>query len=174
MIKLDCNNYLIKKTLINYLENKNFYLASGNGDHFTTIVVKETKKSLFININDYKKEIPIPVDLNFLSSEINKSIVDINIPLSGYNYYPYQRLVENRDRRTLLSDIQNIILNNVLIFEEGVDKDVLYRKIWKRDKLIQINKLDTHLTNLKNKLNDELNLNVNFQSTEKKLRLLID
>ena len=174
MIKLDCNNYLIKKTLINYLENKNFYLSSGKGDHFTTIVVKETKKSLFININDYKKEIPIPVDLNFLSSEINKSIVDINIPLSGYNYYPYQRLVENRERRTLLSDIQNIILNNILIFKEGVDKDVLYRKIWKRDKLIQINKLDTHLTNLKNKLNDELNLNVNFQSTEKKLRLLID
>ena len=174
MIKLDCNNYLIKKTLINYLENKNIYLASGNVDHFTTIVVKETKKSLFIIVNDYKKEIPIPIDLNFLLSEINKSIFDINIPLSGYNYYPYQRLVENRDRRTLLSDIQNIILNNVLIFEEGVDKDVLYRKIWKRDKLIQINKLDTHLTNLKNKLNDELNLNVNFQSTEKKLRLLID
>lgn len=174
MIKLDCNNYLIKKTLINYLENKNFYLASGKGEYFTTIVVKETKKSLFIIINDYKKEIPIPVDLNFLSSEINKSIVDTNIPLSGYNYYPYQRLVENRDRRTLLSDIQNIILNNILIFREGVDKDVLYRKIWKRDKLIQINKLDTHLTNLKNKLNDELNLNVNFQSTEKKLRLLID
>ena len=174
MIKLDCNNYLIKKTLINYLENKNFYLASGKGDQFTTIIVKETKKSLFIIINDYKKEIPIPVDLNFLSSEINKSIVDINIPLSGYNYYPYQRLVENKERRTLLSDIQNIILNNILISKEGVDKDVLYRKIWKRDKLIQINKLDTHLTNLKNKLNDELNLNVNFQSTEKKLRLLID
>lgn len=174
MIKLDCNNYLIKKTLINYLENKNIYLASGNVDHFTTIVVKETKKSLFIIVNDYKKEIPIPIDLNFLLSEINKSIFDINIPLSGYNYYPYQRLVENKERRTLLSDIQNIILNNILISKEGVDKDVLYRKIWKRDKLIQINKLDTHLTNLKNKLNDELNLNVNFQSTEKKLRLLID
>ena len=56
--------------------------------------------------------------------------------------------------------------NNILIFKECVDKDVLYRKIWKRDKLIQINKLDTHLTNLKNKLNDELNLNVNFHSTE--------
>ena len=174
MIKLDCNNYLIKKTLINYLENKNIYLASGNVDHFTTIVVKETKKSLFIIVNDYKKEIPIPIDLNFLLSEINKSIFDINIPLSGYNYYPYQRLVENKERRTLLSDIQNIILNNILISKEGVDKDILYRKIWKRDKLIQINKLDTHLTNLKNKLNDELNLNVNFQSTEKKLRLLID
>ena len=26
------------------------------------------------------------------------------------NYYPYQRLVENKERRTLLSDIQNIIL----------------------------------------------------------------
>ena len=74
----------------------------------------------------------------------------------------------------LLSDIQNIILNNILLSKDGVDKDLLYQRIWKRDKSIQINKLDTHLTNLKNKLNDELNLSVNFQSYEKKLRLMID
>ena len=74
----------------------------------------------------------------------------------------------------MLSDIQNIILNTILLFKEGVDKDHLYKKIWKRDKSIQINKLDTHLTNLKNKLKDDLDLNVNFHSHEKKLRLLVD
>ena len=174
MIKLDCKNYLVKQTLMNYLENKNFNLALENENYFTTIQVRETKKSLSLIIDDYKKEISIPVDLNFLSSEIYKSIADINLPISNYYYYPYQRLVKNSERRTLLSEIQNIILNNILISKEGVNKDLLYLRIWKRDKSIQINKLDTHLTNLKNKLNEELNLNINFQSSEKKLRLLID
>ena len=72
------------------------------------------------------------------------------------------------------SDIQNIILNNLLLFSEGVDKDFLYKSIWKRDQDIHINKLDTHLTNLKKKLKDDLNISINFQSHKKKLRLLID
>ena len=77
-------------------------------------------------------------------------------------------------KKSLLSDIQNIILNNLLLFSEGVDKDILYKSIWKRDQDIHINKLDTHLTNLKKKLKDDLNILINFQSHKKKLRLLID
>ena len=73
-----------------------------------------------------------------------------------------------------ISTIQNIILNNLLLFSEGVDKDLLYKSIWKRDQDIHINKLDTHLTNLKKKLKDDLNILINFQSYKKKLRLLID
>ena len=82
--------------------------------------------------------------------------------------------VKNSKKKSLLSDIQNIILNDLLLSKEGIDKDHLYKKIWKRDKSIQINKLDIHLTNLKNKLNDDLDLNVIFHSHEKKLRLLVD
>ncbi len=174
MIKLECNNYLVKQTLTNYLENKNLTLASENESYFTIINVCENEKSIFLIVNDFKKEIPIPVDFNFLSSEILKSITDINLSISGYKYFPYRRLVENSKKKSLLSDIQNIILNNILLSKDGVDKDLLYKRIWKRDKSIQINKLDTHLTNLKNKLNDDLDLNVNFHSHEKKLCLLID
>ena len=174
MIKLDCDNYLVKQTLTNYLENKNFSLASDNESYFTTIKVFETEKNINLIIDDLKKEISIPVDLNFLSSEILKSIVDVNLSISDYKYFPFQCLVKNSKKKSLLSDIQNIILNTILLCKEGVEKDHLYKKIWKRDKSIQINKLDTHLTNLKNKLKDDLDLNVNFHSHEKKLRLLVD
>ncbi len=174
MIKFNCNNYLIKQTLTSYLENKNISLASENESFFTTINVHETEKSIYLIIDSFETELSIPVDLNFLSSEILKSIADINLKIRSYNYFPYQRLVKNSKKRTLLSDIQNTILNNILLSKEGVDKDLLYKRIWKRDKSIQINKLDTHLTNLKNKLNDDLDLNVSFHSHEKKLRLLID
>ena len=174
MIKLNCNNYLVKQTLTNFLEKKNFFLASDNDRYFTTINLHETEKSINLIIGDIKKEISLPVDLNNLSSEILKLIVDINIPFSNYHYFPYQRLIENKEKKSLLSDIQNNILNNILLYSDGIDKDLLYHRIWKRDKSIQINKLDTHLTNLKNKLNDDLDLNVNFHSYDKKLNLLID
>ena len=174
MIKLNCNNYLVKQTLTNYLENKSISLASENESYFTTINICETEKNITLIIGGYKKEFSIPVDLNFVSSEILKSIADINLKISGYNYYPYQRLVKNSKKKSLLSDIQSIILSNIFLSKEGVDKELLYKRVWKRDKSIQINKLDTHLTNLKNKLNDDLDLNVNFHSYEKKLRLLID
>ena len=39
---------------------------------------------------------------------------------------------------------------------------------------ISINKLDTHLTNLKNLLNSSLNIHITFQSKNKKIELLID
>ena len=174
MIKLNCNNYLVKQTLTNYLENKSISLASESESYFTSINIRETEKNISLIISGYKKEFSIPVDLNFVSSEILKSIAEINLKISGYNYYPYQRLIKNSKKRSLLSDIQSIILNNILLSKEGVDKELLYKRVWKRDKSIQINKLDTHLTNLKNKLNDDLDLNVNFHSYEKKLRLLID
>ena len=167
MIKLECNNYLVMQTIKSYLEKK--FLLADDKKYFCIIKIEETEKHLLLKVNDYKKEISLPVDLNFLSSEI-----DINLPIRDFKYFPYQRLVENDKKKSLLSDIQNIILNNLLLFSEGVDKDLLYKSIWKRDQDIHINKLDTHLTNLKKKLKDDLNILINFQSYKKKLRLLID
>ena len=46
--------------------------------------------------------------------------------------------------------------------------------IWKKDKDVSINKLDTHLTNLKNQLKDDLGLKAKFKSREKMLTLSID
>lgn len=174
MIKLDCDNYLVEKTLTNYLENKNFFIASENESYFIKMKIRISEKSICLSINEHKNELLTPVDLNLLSSVILKSVVDLNLQISSYDYFPYQRLIKNDEKKILLSDIQNIILNNILLSKEGVDKDFLYKKIWKRDKSIQINKLDTHLTNLKNKLNDELKIKINFQSYDKKLRLLIN
>ena len=67
-----------------------------------------------------------------------------------------------------------MIISNLIVSQQGIEKDNLYNLIWTRDKSIYINKLDTHLTNLKKKLNQELNLKINFQSNNKTLRLLID
>ena len=64
--------------------------------------------------------------------------------------------------------------SNLIISKSGINKDKLYRLIWKKDKDISINKLDTHLTNLKNQLKKDLGMNAYFQSQDKTLRLMIN
>ena len=174
MIKLICDNQLLYKTLSNYLIQKDILLASSNDIHQIVIEIQDREKSIILNINGYKIDMSLPIDINFLNSHILKKIIDINFPIGSYKYFPYQRVISNQNKKALLSEIQNLIISNLIVNKEGIDKDNLYNLIWKRDKSIYINKLDTHLTNLKKKLNQELNLKIYFQSHNKILRLLID
>ena len=75
-------------------------LADDDKKYFCIIKIEETEKHLLFQVNDFKKEISLPVDLNFLSSEILKLIIDINLPIRDFKYFPYQRLVEN-DKKTI-------------------------------------------------------------------------
>ena len=174
MIRLESKNNLIFNTISNYLENKNYFLTSEKKKYQTLIEVNEIEKYLILIVNGSKTKLSLPVDLNILASEISKSVMDINYNIGKHKYFPYQRLIASLDKKSLLSDIQNIIISKLLIYDEGIDKNLLYKSIWKRDKQISINKLDTHLTNLKSQLKSDLQLLVNFQSQNKKLRLLIN
>jgi len=174
LIKLVCDNQLIYKTIFNYLTQKDLLLTSSNKNYQTEILIYDNDKVITLIINGHKTEIPLPIDINLLSSQILKKIIDVNFPIGSHKYFPYQRLISSQNNKSMLSDIQNLIISNLVINQEGIDKDNLYSLIWKKDKLIYINKLDTHLTNLKKKLKQEINLKINFQSHNKMLRLLID
>ena len=174
MIKLVSNNPLLYKTISNYLLQKNILLSSSSKNHQIVIDIHVSDKTLCIDINGYKTEITMPIDINILNSEILKNIIDINFPLGKHKYFPYKRIISYKSNKSLLSDIQNLIISNLIISDGGLDKDHLYNLIWKRDKSVYINKLDTHLTNLKKKLYQELDLKINFHSHNKKLQLLID
>ena len=89
-------------------------------------------------------------------------------------YFHYKSIISRHKRKYILSDIQYIIITNLILTDIGVNKESLYKKIWKRDKSIFINKLDTHLTNLKKKLKQELDIKINFQSQNKNLKIIID
>ena len=160
--------------MFNYLLQKNILLSSTNENYQTVIDIQDNEKVINVFINGDKIEIPLPIDINFLNSKILEKIIEVNFPLGDHKYFPYKRVISYQNKKSLLSDIQNLIISNLIVNQQGLDKDNLYNLIWKRDKSIYINKLDTHLTNLKKKLNQELNLKINFQSHNKTLRLLID
>ena len=85
-----------------------------------------------------------------------------------------EKLIKKKKYEKAEEELQNIILNNILLYRDGIDTDLLYQRIWKRDKSIQINKLDTHITNLKNKVKEFLKIDLTIISSTGIIKLIID
>ena len=156
---------LLQKNLINDINTDKF---------FVNIEIEISENNINLNCNGKKEYISVPMDINSFYSQVLRIISDIKISIDEYDYFPYQRVLLKKSKKSLLSDIQNTIFSNLIISKSGINKDKLYGLIWKKDKDISINKLDTHLTNLKNQLKKDLGMNAYFQSQDKTLRLMIN
>ena len=64
----------------------------------------------------------------------------------------------------------NLLLNS----EKGIKKIDLIRTVWPNDKEMFLNKLDTHLTNLKKNLFNEIGYDFKFSSKSGIIKLAID
>ena len=83
--------------------------------------------------------------------------------------------MKKEDKVSYLSDIQNEIMIHLLLnLGNGIDKIELIKSIWPNDKDIFFNKLDTHLTNLKNQLLSDINFKLKFSSKSSLLKLSIN
>ena len=172
MIKFISNNNLLVDTLNScYLEHS-FVLV--NNHYFQKIKLENDEKNIILEFEKKKILIPLPIQISVLKNEINKVLSNFEIQLRDFNYYPFQNFIQTKSKKVFLTNIQNLIFSNLINAKQGLDKNVLYETIWKQDKDISINKLDTHLTNLKNLLNSSLNIHITFQSKNKKIELLID
>lgn len=174
MIKITCNDGLFYSTIINLLVRKNFVSEKNVDKFFATINIVVKNNNIYLECEDKQENLSLPIEVNLFLGQILRIISDIKISKEEYDYFPYQRVLIRDSKKSLLSDIQNIIFSNLVISKSGINKDNLYSLIWKKDKDISMNKLDTHLTNLKNQLKNDLGITANFQSQDKTLRLLIN
>lgn len=172
MIKFISNNNLLVDTLNSYYLEHSFVLV--NNHYFQKIKLENDEKNIILEFEKKKILIPLPIQISVLKNEINKVLSNFEIQLRDFNYYPFQNFIQKESKKVFLTNIQNLIFSNLINAKQGLDKNVLYETIWKQDKDISINKLDTHLTNLKNLLNSSLNIHITFQSKNKKIELLID
>jgi hypothetical protein len=172
LIKFISNNNLLVDTLNNYYLEHSFVLV--NNHYFQKIKLENDEKNIILEFEKKKILIPLPIQISVLKNEINKVLSNFEIQLRDFNYYPFQNFIQTESKKVFLTNIQNLIFSNLINAKQGLDKNVLYETIWKQDKDISINKLDTHLTNLKNLLNSSLNIHITFQSKNKKIELLID
>ena len=148
-------NLLIKDR---YFFSMNLNLEKGNlfvfGDHFEKIQFKT------------------PISINKIHNAFDNIACLYCIEYKKMKYFPYLNKITHNNINFFLNEIHNKIFSNVIFdLDAGINKKDLYQFLWERDKDISINKLDTHLTNLKNLIFKNFNFVINFKSTKNFLYL---
>ena len=167
MFLLKSDNLFMLNSLSQPLNQKNFFFTTDeNQKYFFEVSVQFQEKELQISSANKVAKIKLPAAINVIVSTIVDLMHDFVIEVNGAQFYPLKQSLNFQNKQTNLGDIHFVIFSQLVLFsKEGVNKTSLYKKIWPQDKDYQINKLDTHLTNLKNHLKDKLKYNLDFSSS---------
>ncbi len=173
MILIKSNDDFNLKNIISLLSQKKFsFVSQKSTKYFFELDLVFEGKNLKINTSSDTiiLKLPIPVELFF--SEIKNLLINKFVNIKDFKYGPIKQCITYKNKVINLNYIHNIIIANLILnLNTGIDKFILYNLIWPYDKDIQINKLDTHLTNLKNKLKNEISLDLNISSLNSIIRL---
>ena len=112
-----------------------------------------------------------PFHFSEIINKINHFQQNYFVEIGPMEYFPFDGSLKLNEKNTLLSQTQNQILCSLVCFEKGIEKKKLYESIWVRDKNISDNKLDTHLTNLRNHIFDFSNYRLNFKTVRGSINL---
>ena len=175
MINIKCDDKFIKDIIIDLLNQKNFFLSLYSNDKyfFNIIIIKDN--SLVFLIEDEKISFRLPKSFNLIFEDFFELISNKTVYIQNYEYYPFKNLIKKNGNNIFLSEIQNTIMCNLFLnSNNGIRKIDLIKTIWPNDKDIFFNKLDTHLTNLKNYVNFESGIDLKFSSKSGLIKLIIN
>jgi hypothetical protein len=163
--------------ILDFLENNISNVTSN------TILQENNRRLLVLNFYSSATELKISAPNQETISismpfHFSKIIHTINIFQQNYSvkigwiyYFPFQGSMKFNEEKLLLSETQNKILASLVCYKDGIEKKILYQSIWPRDKVISENKLDTHLTNLRNLISDFTNYKLNFKTLRGLIKL---
>ena len=152
-----------------------YYTLDDNKKYFFIVKIKKFEKELQIKSHQKISTLKIPVTFNVLSAALSKLLHDHSIEIGSIKFYPYRQSLHYKDRYTNLGNIHFIIFSQLILSHpDTIEKEDLYKNIWPKDKEYQMNKLDTHLTNLKNYLDEKIDIKLNFSSISGKIKLIIN
>ena len=176
MIFIGSNDGFFLKSLNSLLVQKNFLTTSDKSSKFFfEIFLKFENNKLKIIFANKDVVLRTPIPFNIFFSKLNELLMNNHVSISDFDYNPISQSISIGQNTCNLGVIHNQIMSNLILnLDKGIDKIKLYRLIWPLDKDLQMNKLDTHITNLKNKVNGDLNLDLNFTSNSGTLKLIID
>lgn len=174
MIEFKCKNNFLNNAFTDLFKQKNFIEINSLKMPNNIIQIEDSTDKITFAFNSFKKQFVKPTTFSVIFNDLRKEIVKIKYEFNCLFYFPFLREIVKGEISIHLSDIQNKILLQLVLNENEVNKEELYKFIWPNDKEISINKLDTHLTNLKNELSNNLGVFINFQSKDKKLKLIIN
>lgn len=176
MFELIANDLFFKKKLISLLNFKqNIFICDDQSSTFASIKFEFNNAKILISLEKNSVLLKTPCRFEVLSKAVRGLLSNLTLTYNHMIYSPIHQTCEYQKNSSNLNNIHNIILANLLLnLTMGINKADLYKKIWPIDKDIQINKLDTHLTNLKNKLRNEINFDVKFSSNRGKISLILN
>jgi len=132
-----------------------------NYNKLFTIQINKVADQIFIYSSFSKKfKTSTPVEFSKLSKTIEKICQEYQHKINNLLYIPFKQQIIFQQNKINLNDIHNLIFINLIIFKKGVCKNLLYKVLWHKDKEINMNKLDTHLTNLKSLIKEKLDVNM--------------
>ena len=174
MFHLKSNDNLLLNSISNVLNQKSsIFHIDDEANSFATISIYSNESALFIETANDKKNISKPFSFTKLFEEIDSILTKININFNDLSYRPVKQNITYEKKSLVLGNIHNLIFSALLLhIKSGMNKNDLYEMIWPRDKNYQINKLDTHLTNLKNLIDQKLGYHLNFKTIEGKIYLI--
>ena len=123
--------------------------------------------------DDTEKVFTLPVVIDEIL-EYLKYYESLNeLKLGPLFFYPSQQLLIYKDTRISLRHTHNKILYEIITNKnEGISKIILYKSIWPNDAEIFMNKLDTHLTNLKNFIGDKFKYEIKLKTNKGRLTVI--
>ncbi len=174
MIYFSSNDEFILKSIINLITQINPQLVALKDDYsFVNIEIQNRNYLLHFSYGQKKIIIKAPVKINDIFDSIIQLIFEKSVLINNFQFYPFKQTISYNNTEVKLNFISNKILRNLYLHKEnGIDKHILYSFIWPKDKEILINKLDTHLTNTKNFIQDNFKIELNYASKKGIVKLL--
>tara|TARA_B100000242_G_scaffold279307_1_gene237708 strand:- start:880 stop:1410 length:531 start_codon:yes stop_codon:yes gene_type:complete len=176
MIFLKSNDEFYLKSVINLISQRKLPITIDKSDkHFFDLEIFFEKYQIKITSTTKMSTLKLPISFELFLSEIKNHFVGQYVKVGILNYEPINQSINYNQQVIYLNYIHNIIITNLILNTDmGVDKILLYKLIWSQDKNIQINKLDTHITNLKNKIKDSFNIDLKIVTNSGFLKLIVD
>jgi len=177
MIFVKCENDFLTKQFSNIFIQCNMpFTTKPETKVFMNFSLEITDKNLKVK---YEKEIlllPLPIEVEEFNKKIIQQFQNFVFEYNSIQYYPLKQLIIYKKKEAILRNTHNLIFKQLLLNNDqgGINKRDLYHQIWPHDKNLQMNKLDTHLTNLKNYLFSELELEMIILTKNNKTNLIID
>ena len=174
MIYLSSKNEFVQESLTKLIFQINPLLITAVKDlSFVHIEAHQANNQLQFTYNQKKEIIKIPTKINNIFDGVYKLIFEKSVIINKFQFFPFKQTINYQGNDVKLNFISNEILRNLYLYKErGIDKNILYSSIWPKDKEILINKLDTHLTNTKNLIQDNFNIELKYASKKGIVKLL--
>ncbi|MDA8710810.1 hypothetical protein N9M54_00715 [Alphaproteobacteria bacterium] len=176
MFLLESDDLLSASSISSILKQKGiFHTLEKDEKYFFTLKLIQKNKYIELKSDTNSLKIETPTTISLIIKNISQSFNNFNLDIKGAKFYPLKRSLVYKNKEAFLGDIHFIIFSQLMLnSDQGLDKIKLYKDIWPLDKDLQLNKLDTHLTNLKNHLKEKLNLNLLFFSRSGLIYISVD